>query len=87
MTKTLTKIGKVTHYFDKINVAVIKLSKGDLKINDSITFETKSGDTHTQKISSMQIEHADIDIARAGDEFGLKTDFNVKAGTLVLKEK
>lgn len=87
MVKNLTKIGVVSHYFDKINVAVIKLSKGDLKINDTVTFETKSGQTHTQKVSSMQIEHADIDIAKAGDEFGLKTNYNIKAGTAVFKEK
>ena len=84
MATKLTKIGTVTHFYDKINVAVIKLTKGDLKVNDTVTFETKSGETHTQKVSSMQIEHADIDIAKAGDEFGLKTEFNVKAGTNVL---
>lgn len=76
------KIGVVRHFFDKINVAVIKLNTGDLKVNDTVIFETK-GDTFTQKVTSMQIEHANIDIAKAGDEFGLKTDFNVKAGTHV----
>lgn len=80
-------IGKVTHFFEKINVVIILLSKNDLKIGDTITFQTKSGDLFTQKVASMQIEHANIDIAKAGDEFGLKTDFKVKAGTQVFKGK
>lgn len=68
------KIGKVTHYYDKIGVAVVKLTKGDLKTGDSIKLTNKGGEEFTQKVDSMQIEHAAIDIAKSGDEFGLKVD-------------
>jgi len=33
----------------------------------------------------MQIEHADIDIAKKGDEFGMKTDKEVKKHSDVVK--
>ncbi len=33
----------------------------------------------------MQIEHAKIEIAKAGDEFGLKIDKSVKPGSQVFK--
>ena len=33
----------------------------------------------------MQIEHANIDIAKKGDEFGLKVDKEVKPKTAVTK--
>ena len=66
------KIGSVTHYYDKIGVAVVKLEKGDLKVGDKIKLVAKDGSEVTQEISSMQIEHANIDIAKSGDEFGLK---------------
>ena len=66
---------------------MIKLEKGDLKIGDTIKLTLSSGDEFTQKVDSMQIEHADIDIAKAGDEFGLKVEKAVKANTQVLKVK
>ncbi|OGD88048.1 hypothetical protein A2870_00465 [Candidatus Curtissbacteria bacterium RIFCSPHIGHO2_01_FULL_41_11] len=79
------KIGKVTHYYDKIQVAVVKLTKSDLKIGDTVKLVSKDGSEFNQKVSSMQIEHAAIDIAKKGDEFGMKTDKEVKAGTEVIK--
>lgn len=79
------KIGTVTHYYDKIGVAVVKLAKGDLKVGDQIKLIAKDGTEFTQEISSMQIEHANIDIAKSGDEFGLKTDKEPKSDSAVLK--
>lgn len=79
------KIGTVTHYYDKIGVAVVKLEKGDLKVGDKIKLVAKDGSGVTQEISSMQIEHANIDIAKSGDEFGLKTEKVVKANSPVTK--
>ncbi|OGE10848.1 hypothetical protein A3A60_02615 [Candidatus Curtissbacteria bacterium RIFCSPLOWO2_01_FULL_42_26] len=80
-------IGKVTHYFDKIQVAVIKITKGDLQIGDTIKLQDKEGKEFTQKVSSMQIEHATIEIAKAGDEFGLKVQKEIKNNTPVVKAK
>ncbi len=80
-----TKIGIVVHYFDKLQVAVVKLSNSDLKIGDKVILLDKDGKEFTQNVDSMQIEHAQIDIAKAGDEFGLKTDKKVKDKTGVIK--
>lgn len=79
------KIGTVSHYYDKIGVVVIKLKKGDLKVGDNIKLTNKEGEEFTQNVSSMQIEHADIDIAKSGDEFGLKVDSQVKENSDVVK--
>lgn len=79
------KIGTVSHYFDKLQVAVIRLTKSDLKIGDRVKLVEKSGQEFTQEVNSMQIEHAQIDIAKAGDEFGLKTEKKVKDKTEVVK--
>lgn len=81
------KVGTVTHYFDKIAVAVIKVEKGDLKVADKVKLTDKEGNEFTQEISSMQIEHADIDIAKAGDEFGLKVKKPLKQNSPVIKVK
>lgn len=79
------KVGSVTHYYDKIQVAVVKLTKGDLKIGDKVEFVAKDGSGFTQTVSSMQIEHANIDIAKLGDEFGLKVEKPVKANSPINK--
>ncbi|MCR4324397.1 MAG: hypothetical protein NUV69_01785 [Candidatus Curtissbacteria bacterium] len=79
------EIGTVTHYYDKIGVAVVKMEKGDLKLGDSVKLTDKTGKKFTQTVDSMQIKRADIDIAKAGDEFGLKTTRDVKHKTAILK--
>lgn len=79
------KIGTVSHYFNKLEVAVIKLTSGDLKIGDKVELVDKNGSEFSQIIESMQIEHAQIDIAKAGDEFGLKTNKKIKEKSPVIK--
>ena len=76
-------IGKVTHYYDKIGVAVVELNGGKLKVGDEIKFK-KEDDEFTQKIESLQIEHKNVDLVKKGDAFGLKTDKPVKVGTKVI---
>lgn len=66
-------------------MAVVKLGKGDLKKGDVIKLIGKDGDEFTQEITSMQIEHADIDIAKSGDEFGLEVKSPVKVNSDIIK--
>ena len=81
--KTPTAIGKVTHYYDKIGVAIIEL-KSSLHQGDTVTF--RRGDhAFTQRADSMQIEHAPVASARKGDIIGLKVKKPVKDGAVVLK--
>ena len=56
-------------------------------MGDTVKLVTKNGDEFTQEISSMQIEHANIDIAKKGDEFGLKVNQEVKVNSSVFKVK
>ena len=64
------QIGKITHYFDKINVAVIKLTSS-LKVGDYIEFR-KDDYSFRQLVESMQVNHKNIQGARVGSEIGLK---------------
>lgn len=71
-------LGKVTHYFDHLGVAVIKLGKGaGIKKGDKIKFKGNSTD-FTQEVGSLQVDHKDVESAKAGDDFGLKVDKPVK---------
>jgi putative protease len=77
------KIGKVTHYFDKIGVAVIEVD-ATLSLGDKIKI---IGPDHTVEltVSSMQVEHQQVDEARKGDAVGLKVDEQVKEGDEIFK--
>ena len=78
-------MGEITHYYDKIGVAVVTLSSGDLKVGDKVKLTDSAGEEFEQDIKSMQIEHAKIEIAKKGDEFGLKVDKPVKDKSDVVK--
>lgn len=77
-------VGEVTHYFGKIGVAVLKLSD-TLKVGDQIKIVGKEGEEFTQTVESMQIEHQNVQEAKAGDLIGLKVAQKVKEGYKVYK--
>jgi putative protease len=77
------EIGKVTHFFDKISVAIIELAAG-LKKGDKISIEGH-GKTVEQTVDSMQIEHEAVEKAKKGDAIGLKTSEEVKENDKVFK--
>ena len=76
-----TRVGEVTHYFDRLGVATILLSN-PLAKGDSVHF-LGHGSDFIQQITSMQIEHETIIAAKKGDEVAVKTDKPVKALTSV----
>ena len=56
------EIGVITHWYDKINVAVIKLNDS-LKKGDKV--KIKKGDTEFEEvINSIQIDHKEVDSAK-----------------------
>lgn len=77
------KVGKITHYFDKIGVAVVELT-GNLAVGDSIKVAGQ-GDEFTMEVDSMQVEHEQIKEAKKGDTIGLKVEQPVKEGYEVYK--
>lgn len=78
------KVGKITHFFDKINVAVLELTAGGVKVGDAIRIgEVDTG--FVQTIDSMQVDHAQVTTAKVGDQVGLKVTQPVKHGDLVYK--
>lgn len=80
---TKKEIGKITHYFGKISVAVLNLSD-ELQIGDKIHIKGKVTDFE-QVVSSMQVEHKNITWAKKGDDVGLKVDQKVCDGDIVYK--
>ena len=79
------QVGKVTHYFTKIGVAVIEVTDGSIKVGDEVRIKGHTSD-FKQKITSMQIEHENVEIAEPGQSIGVKMEEPVRANDLVYKE-
>lgn len=78
------KVGKVTHYFDKIGVAIVELDT-NLAVGDKIKFVRGGEDVFEQTVESIQIEHEKKESAKKGDVIGLKTEKEIKEGAEVYK--
>lgn len=83
MSKTLEKVGTVSHFFAKINVAVVELT-APLRRGDCVAFRGMTTN-FDQAVESMQIEHEDVAEAGKGDSIGLKVDGRVREGDIVYK--
>ena len=64
------EIGQVTHFFNKINVAVLSI-KDEMKVGDTIHILGHTTD-FTQRVTSLQIEHKNVDSVKPGDDFAIK---------------
>jgi phage terminase small subunit len=82
--ENVVEVGRITHFFPKISVAVIELSK-PLKVGDTIAVKGPTTDFE-QPVESMQIEHKDVQKAEAGQSIGLKVVERVRETDLVYKK-
>ena len=78
------EIGKITHYFSKINVGILELSKGTLQVGDTIHVKGHTSDFY-QKIESMQMEHDPVDKVKQGEPVGIKVENSVRENDAVFK--
>lgn len=77
-------VGEITHYFSNIGVAVIKLS-GALKAGETIRIVGGVDTDFEQVVSSMEVEHKQVEVANPGDDIGLKVEQKVREGYKVYK--
>lgn len=77
------EVGKITHYFTDIGVAVVELSRV-LKVGDEIHIKGATSD-FTQKVKSMQIEHEKVEKAKKGQSIGMKVEEHVREHDTVFK--
>lgn len=71
-------IGKVTHYFGNIGVAVIDITD-KLKVGDSIRIVGGETDFN-QSVESIEVDHKKVEEAKKGDSVGLKVSQKVREG-------
>ena len=79
----LEQIGAIRHFYGKLGVAVIDLT-AKIVVGDTVRVKGATSD-FTQKVDSMQIEHANVQNAGPGQSIGLKVKEKVREGDLVYK--
>lgn len=72
------QIGTVTHWYDKLSVAVVKLT-GKLAKGEQIKVK-KGDDEFEDTVSSIQIDHKDVASAKKGDEAAIKLSQKAREG-------
>lgn len=76
-------IGKVTHFYTNIKVAVIKF-KTAFKAGGEAHFKGATTD-FKQKLASIQYDHKSVAVAKKGQGVGVKVAKRVREGDLVFK--
>ncbi|MBI5448986.1 hypothetical protein HY948_01565 [Candidatus Gottesmanbacteria bacterium] len=76
------QIGRVTHYYDKIGVAVIEVMNQALKTGDTIHISGHDNE-FVQAVGSLQVEHEQIGEVPAGETCGMKVNQAVRAGDML----
>ncbi len=77
------KLGTITHYYDHIGVAVVKVAK-IITVGDTVKI-SGHGCEFTQVVTSMQQDHKELKKAKKGDDIGMKVDQLVKPKDEVFK--
>lgn len=78
------RIGVVTHFYGAPSVAIVKLETGSLRIGDTIHFQGHTTD-FSQRVESLQVEHAAVDAVGPSDDFGVKVTQQVREHDVVYK--
>lgn len=81
MSEELQPIGQVTHFFDRISVAVVRLWS-DLFVGDWVHFYGNRTD-FVQQIESMQVNHQPVSEGHAEDEIAVQVIEPVRRGDLL----
>ncbi len=82
--ENVVEVGRITHFFSKISVAVIELT-APLSVGDTIVVKGPTTDFE-QAVESMQIEHEDVQRAEVGQSIGLKVAQRVREKDIVYKK-
>ena len=83
MSEELQEVGRVSHFFTKISVAVIELT-AMISVGDRIRIKGPTTNVE-QTVDSMEIEHEKVQRAEAGQSIGMKVKDRVRETDVVYK--
>ncbi len=81
--RTYEEVAYVTAVLPKIEVAILKVSKG-LRVGDVLLFQSETS-MFEDRVDSMQINRKDVKTAKKGAEIGMKVSMLPRSGTKVYR--
>jgi translation elongation factor EF-Tu-like GTPase len=72
------KLGEITHYFDHLKVGIVKIAN-PIKVGDKVHVKGHTTDFE-QVVAEIQLDHKAIDVAKKGQEVGVKLKDFVREG-------
>ena len=78
------ELGKVTHYFGRIQVAAIEITQDTLAVGDTIHVKGHTSD-FTQKVDTMQIDGQSVEEVTVGQSVGIRVAEHAREHDLVYK--
>jgi len=78
-------VGVVREYFRKVGVGAVQVTRGKIRVGDTLKFKGHTTD-FVQRVESIQENLQPIMEASEGDFVGIKVDERVREGDLVFLE-
>lgn len=78
------QVGHVTHYYSHLGVAAIAIEGNELAVGDVVHIKGHTTDL-TQPIESMELEHQKVEVAKPGQNVGIRVRDHVREHDTVLK--
>ncbi len=78
------RIGAVTHYFQHVDAAIVRVESGEIRVGDTLHFHGHTTD-FSQRIDRIEFDHQPIEVARIGQEVGVHVSERVREHDDVIK--
>jgi putative protease len=76
------EVGVVTHYFPRVDAAVVAVGPGKLHTGDTVHFRGHTTDFY-QTLDRLEFDHQPIDVAQPGQQVGVHVSHRVREGDVV----
>lgn len=77
-------VGRVSHYFPRVEVAAVEVTSGEIRIGDTIRVIGATSD-FAQRVESMEVDHAPVLAAGMGDVVGIQLAHRARVNDLVFR--
>ncbi len=78
------RIGVVTHYFNHLSVAIIKIESGMLREGETVQIKGHTSD-FMQRVESMEMDHVHVSEVGPGQSIGLRVKDHAREHDVVYK--
>ncbi|MCH7644449.1 MAG: hypothetical protein IH974_06385 [Myxococcales bacterium] len=75
-------IGVVTHYYPRVDAAVVTVGPGELHTGDTVHFRGHTTDFY-QTLDRLELDRQPIKVAKPGQQVGVHVSHRVRKGDIV----